>query len=105
MPLHDWTDDRGWDGVRHLWISQLLDWVRPRLPEGYRAYVGSVPLLTIDAPNGWPDLNVRSWGTPPSPAGRLRRDRPDQPGAGPGSHRHLHPRPPSWPCTWIGTAS
>jgi hypothetical protein len=41
MPLHDWTDRPGWEGVHHLWISELLRWVKPRLPEGYRAYVGS----------------------------------------------------------------
>jgi hypothetical protein len=39
----------------------LLDWVQPRLPEGYRAYLGSVPALTIDIPNGRPDLGVRKW--------------------------------------------
>lgn len=38
MPLHDWTDRRGWDGVHHLWITELLRWVKPRLPTGYRAY-------------------------------------------------------------------
>ena len=24
MPLHDWTDRQGWDGVHHLWITELL---------------------------------------------------------------------------------
>jgi Protein of unknown function (DUF4058) len=61
MPLHDWRDDRGWDSVHPVWLNQLLDWVQPRLPSDYRAYLGSVPALTIDAPNGRPDLNVRSW--------------------------------------------
>lgn len=67
MPLHDWKDERGWDGVHLLWIASLLRWVQPRLPEGYRAYVGSVPRLTIDTGNGRPDLNVRRWGPPPAP--------------------------------------
>ena len=61
MPLHDWTDDRGWDGVHTIWLTQLLDWVQPRLPEGFRAYVGSVPALTVDTTNGKPDVTVRQW--------------------------------------------
>lgn len=69
MPLHDWRDDRGWDGVHLVWLAQLLDWVQPRLPAGYRAYLGSVPALTIDTPNGKPDLSVRNWPSPPEVAG------------------------------------
>lgn len=61
MPLHDWRDDRGWESVHLLWLAQLLDWVQPRLPAGYRAYLGSVPALTIDTPNGRPDVSVRQW--------------------------------------------
>src|SRR4051812_21910953 len=61
MPLHDWHDDRGWSSLHLVWQTQLLDWVQPRLPVGYRAYLGSVPALTIDIPNGRPDLGVRRW--------------------------------------------
>jgi hypothetical protein len=61
MPLHDWRDDRGWDSLHLVWQNQLLDWVQPLLPEGYRAYLGAVPALTIDTPNGRPDLGVRTW--------------------------------------------
>src|SRR5262249_49284236 len=61
MPLHDWTDDRGWDGLHIIWQTMLLDWVQPRLPEGYRAYLGAVPALTIDSPNGRRDMMVRNW--------------------------------------------
>lgn len=64
MPLHDWKDDRGWDSVHLVWLAQLLDWIQPRLPEGFRAYLGSVPALSVDVPNGRPDLNVRHWPTP-----------------------------------------
>ena len=68
MPLHDWRDDRGWDSLHLVWQNQLLDWVQPRLPAGYRAYLGSVPGLTIGVPNGRPDLGVRNWRTaPPEP--------------------------------------
>jgi hypothetical protein len=49
MPLHDWKDERRWDGVHLLWLAPLLDWIQPRLPPGFRAYVGSVPALTLEA--------------------------------------------------------
>jgi Protein of unknown function (DUF4058) len=65
MPLHDWRDDRGWDSVHPVWLTELLYWVQPRLPAGFRAYLGSVPALTIDTPNRRPDLNVRSWSPAP----------------------------------------
>jgi hypothetical protein len=61
MPLHDWTDDRGWDSVHQLWINALLAWAQERLPAGYRAYLGSVPGLSITAEPGRPDLAVRAW--------------------------------------------
>lgn len=67
MPLHDWKDDRGWDGVHHYWITHLALWLRPRLPAGFRAYLGSVPGLTIETEVGRPDVGVRPWqpeGTP-----------------------------------------
>jgi Protein of unknown function (DUF4058) len=66
MPLHDWKDERGWDGVHLLWLAQLLDWIQPRLPAGFRAYVGSVPALTLEAGNGKPDVTVRGWRSPAS---------------------------------------
>jgi hypothetical protein len=69
MPLHDWTDERGWDGVRQLWITALLYWLQERLPARYRAYLGSVPGLTIAAEPGRPDLGVRAWPPPGPEAG------------------------------------
>ena len=51
MPLHDWSDPRGWDGVRLLWITELLRWVKPRLPAEYRVYIGYAPTLTIGSPS------------------------------------------------------
>lgn len=65
MPLHDWTDDRGWDSVHQLWINALLYWIQDRLPSGYRAYLGSAPGLTVAAESGRPDIAVR---TAPPPA-------------------------------------
>jgi hypothetical protein len=69
MPLHDWTDRPGWEGVHHLWITELLRWVKPRLPAAYRAYIGSAPLLAIGAPAGRPDIQVRQWGDRTDPLG------------------------------------
>lgn len=25
MPLHDWTDERGWDSVYPVWLTYLLE--------------------------------------------------------------------------------
>jgi hypothetical protein len=61
MPLHDWTDERGWDSVHPLWLTYLLEYVQERLPEGYRAFLGSVPSLTVDASHRKPDVSVRRW--------------------------------------------
>ena len=49
MPLHDWNDRPGWEGMHHLWITELLRWVKPRLPAGFRAYIGAAPLLAVGA--------------------------------------------------------
>lgn len=69
MPLHDWRDDRGWNSLHTVWQTTLLAQIQDRLPSGYRAYIGSVPALTIDAPNGRPDLNVRNWRGPDTATG------------------------------------
>jgi hypothetical protein len=68
MPLHDWTDERGWDSVHPFWLAYLVEWLQPRLPEGYRAFLGGVPALTVAAGNGKPDVSVRQWGAPPPAA-------------------------------------
>ncbi len=70
MPLHDWTDERGWDSVHPVWLTYLLEHVQERLPEGYKAFLGGVPSLTVDAGHGKPDVSVRQWGPgPPTEAG------------------------------------
>lgn len=66
MPLHDWTDRSGWEGMHHLWITELLRWVKPRLPAGYRAYIGSAPLLAVGGPPERPDVGVRPWHVEPA---------------------------------------
>jgi hypothetical protein len=75
MPLHDWRNDRGFNGLHVIWQNQLLDWIQPRLPEGYRAYLGSFPVITLDSPpNGQPDLSVRNWQPGATPAGTTVAD-------------------------------
>ena len=68
MPLHDWTDRGGWEGLHDIWIVELLRHVKPRLPAGFRAYIGSTPALTIGAPDQRPDVAVRQWTPEPPPA-------------------------------------
>jgi hypothetical protein len=67
MPLHDWTDERGWDSVHPLWLTYLLEYVQERLPEGYKAFLGGVPSLTVDSGFGKPDVSVRQWGPGAAP--------------------------------------
>lgn len=66
MPLHDWTDERGWDSVHPFWLAYLVEWLRPRLPEGYKAFLGGVPALTVASGHGKPNVSVRQWGPQPS---------------------------------------
>jgi hypothetical protein len=61
MPLHDWALLPGWDGVHQVWIVELLYWIKPRLPAGYRAYIGMAPTFAIGGPvEERPDVGVRS---------------------------------------------
>src|SRR6201998_2422087 len=66
MPLHDWTDERGWDSVHPVWLTYLLEYVQERLPPGYKAFLGGVPSLTVDSGHGRPDVSVRQWGAEPA---------------------------------------
>jgi hypothetical protein len=49
MPLHDWSELSGWEGVHDVWIVELLRAIKPQLPDEYRAYIGSAPALAIGA--------------------------------------------------------
>lgn len=62
MPLHDWTDERGWGSVHPLWLTYLLEYLQERLPEGYKAFLGGVPSLSVDSGQGKADVSVREWG-------------------------------------------
>lgn len=66
MPLHNWTDDSGWDSVHFLWIASLFHWIKARLPAEFRAYVGSVPALSVTGVEH-PDVAVRHWLAEPPP--------------------------------------
>jgi hypothetical protein len=81
MPLHDWAAPSGWDGVHQVWIVELLYSVKPRLPAGYRAYIGTRPTFAIGAPaDERPDMGVRTspHGNGPQTSG------PQPPPFGPG---------------------
>jgi len=58
MPLHDWTDERGWDSVHPFWLVYLVEWIQPRLPEGYKAFLGGVPSLTAGSDHGEPTPHI-----------------------------------------------
>ncbi len=79
MPLHDWMDRPGWDGVHLLWITELLRWIKPQLPEGYRAYIGAAPTVAIGAPAERPDVGVRQWESGPSGTASPSGDGPRTP--------------------------
>ena len=66
MPLHGYSYALpGWDGVHQVWIVELLYCIKPRLPAGYRAYIGTTPTFAIGAPaEQRPDLGVRDWPEP-----------------------------------------
>src|SRR5947209_4500350 len=92
MPLHDWADDRGWDGVHLLWNNALLCWVQDRLPADYRAYRGSIPGLHVGTGPAQPDAVVRTRHSrgeiAPAPGALVGTPQPDFK-----TVAHLHPEP------------
>src|SRR5579883_1418061 len=67
MPLHEWNDRMGWYRVRLSWLIELLCWIKPRLPTGYRAFIGIPPTIGLAALLERPDVGVRHWKELPSP--------------------------------------
>ena len=59
MPLHDWTKLKGWSGLHIYWMVNICDDIKSKLPPGFRAYLGSSPIVAIDDPPGQPDVSVR----------------------------------------------
>jgi hypothetical protein len=60
MALHNWVQMGGWEGVRLLWMTELLRDIKSNLPSGYRAYLGTGPVVAVGAPSARPDLSVRA---------------------------------------------
>ena len=69
MPLHDWTDRPGWEGMHIFWMTEIARALRAELPPGYRAVIGASPLVAVGMAQVKPDVAVTN-GTPhpPSPA-------------------------------------
>jgi hypothetical protein len=67
--------------MHHLWISEILRWVKPRLPAPYRAYIGTAPTVAVGAMDGKPDVSVSrepgSTNGPPEAAVGAAADEPD----------------------------
>jgi hypothetical protein len=59
MPLHDWSRLPEWEGVHHLWISELYRYLKATLPPGFRARIACVPSLTIGETATRPDVIVQ----------------------------------------------
>ncbi len=78
MPLHDWTDLADWETVHTYWITELGRWLKPRLPAGYRASLGTVPVLVVVPAPVHPDVSVRRQEQPslPSPSNGLPSQTP-----------------------------
>lgn len=47
MPLHDWTDRAGWEGMHTFWMTEIARALCGTLPPGYRAVIGSSPLVAV----------------------------------------------------------
>jgi hypothetical protein len=47
MPLHDWTDRFGWEGMHIFWMTEIARALRAELPPGYRAVIGASPLVVV----------------------------------------------------------
>ena len=67
MPLHDWTDDSARSMMHHFWIAEIVRWIKPGLPKGYRAFIGTSRELSIELP-GRPDIGVHNGAATNGPA-------------------------------------
>jgi len=66
MPLHDWTDRDGWEGLHLFWMTEIARALRATLPPGYRAVIGSSPLVAIGPAPAKPDVAVATNGHAPN---------------------------------------
>ena len=58
MPLHDWTNLPNWEGFHLYWMTNIARDLRAGLPDGYRAIIGSSPLVSIGMDRLKPDVAV-----------------------------------------------
>ncbi len=75
MPLHDWAVRTEWEGVYLYWMGEIAQWLKSRLPPGYRAVIGASPYAHLGVAIGKPDVSVTNGSSsklgasaPPSPA-------------------------------------
>ena len=61
MPLHDWRKGMDWSSVHQGWITAIVRYLKPRLPEPYRIRMGSTPRMLLTG-GGVPDGHV--WSVP-----------------------------------------
>jgi hypothetical protein len=77
MPLHDWTDRSGWEGLHLFWMTEIARFLRSELPTGYRAVIGSSPLVAVGMASGNPDVAVAHESHQSSPASSVARSNPE----------------------------
>ncbi|MBA4067512.1 MAG: DUF4058 domain-containing protein [Isosphaera sp.] len=78
MPLHDWTDRPGWEGLHIFWMTEIARALRADLPPGYRAVIGASPLVAVGAVPVKPDVEVTNGAPRPAPVpARAAAPQPD----------------------------
>ncbi len=77
MPLHDWTDRPGWEGMHIFWMTGIARGLRASLPPGYRAVIGSSPLVAVGAVPVKPDVAVTNGAPHPIPTPTATTREPD----------------------------
>src|SRR5690606_35195382 len=66
LPIHDWTDLPGWEGMHIFWMTEIARALRGILPAGYRAVIGSSPLVTVGVAPVKPDVAVTNGSQRPN---------------------------------------
>ena len=75
MPLHDWTDRDNFDGLHHVWITEIAGGLRRTLPPPYQVLLGTSPRLALGGSLHRPDVGVangRHTNGHPTTAGAYR---------------------------------
>ena len=77
MPLHDWTERTGWEGLHIFWMTEIVRELRAQLPPGYRAVIGSSPLVAVGLSPVKPDVAVTNGTAPHAPTPTRTVPEPD----------------------------